>query len=174
MLLERLAGGDRRSIGRSNEIVAEVLREPRLFGDLFAGLLAADPLVKMRAADAIEKVTDRRPDLLQRRKGVLLRLAAGSEQPEVRWHVAQMLPRLRLSPAERAAAIGILKSYLTDAGSIVKACAMQALAEFAERDERLQPETVALLEELTRTGTPAMKSRGRRLLERLRKQNRKR
>lgn len=58
-LLERVAGGDRRSIGRSNEVVAAVLHEPSLFGVLFGGLWKSDPLIRMRAADALEKITVR-------------------------------------------------------------------------------------------------------------------
>lgn len=63
-LLEKLAGGDCRSIGRSNKVVADVLRNPSLFPGVFAGLLEEDPLIRMRAADAIEKITARIPKLL--------------------------------------------------------------------------------------------------------------
>lgn len=166
-LLRRLSGGDRRSIGCSNDIVEEVFRDRRLLGDVVCGLLEVDPLVRMRAADAIEKIGARQPELLQPYKTTLLRLAADSEQPEVRWHTAQMLPRLELGPHEQAIAIRILNGYLSDRSSIVKTCAMQALAEFAERDESLRAQTIAMLEEQVQTGTPAMKSRGRRLLKRL-------
>jgi hypothetical protein len=166
-LLQRLSGGDRRSIGCSNEVVEEVLCDRRLLSDLFCGLLESDPLVRMRAADAIEKIGARRPELLQPFKATLLRLAAESEQAEVRWHIAQMLPRLELTPPEQAGAIRILIGDLTDRSSIVKTCAMQALAEFAERDESLRPQIGALLEELVQTGTSAMKSRGKRLLKEL-------
>ena len=38
-ILQKLAGGDFRSIGRSNEVVAEVLADPSLFGALFEGML---------------------------------------------------------------------------------------------------------------------------------------
>ena len=55
-LLEQLAGGDRRSIGRSNEVVATVLADPELLSVLFSGLDHDDPLIRMRAADAREKI----------------------------------------------------------------------------------------------------------------------
>ena len=41
---------------------------------------------------------------------------------------------------------------------------MQALADLAERDEQMRYWVLPLLAELTRTGTPAMRSRGRKLL----------
>jgi hypothetical protein len=39
-LLQKLQGGDRRSIGRVDEVVAGVLAEPSLFGVVFEGMLA--------------------------------------------------------------------------------------------------------------------------------------
>jgi hypothetical protein len=44
---------------------------------------------------------------------------------------------------------------------------MQALADLAEHDEQMRRWVLSLLAELTRTGTPAMRSRGRKLLARL-------
>jgi hypothetical protein len=56
-LLDRLHGGDRRSIGRVPEVVAEVLGNPGLFGELITGMEHPDPVVRMRAADAAENVS---------------------------------------------------------------------------------------------------------------------
>jgi hypothetical protein len=56
-ILKMLAGGDRRSIGRSNEVVDLVLREPKLIDIRFSGMRLNDPLIRMRCADAAEKVT---------------------------------------------------------------------------------------------------------------------
>jgi hypothetical protein len=41
---------------------------------------------------------------------------------------------------------------------------MQALTDFAMRDANLRPQILLVLEDLTGTGSPAMKSRGRKLL----------
>lgn len=166
-LLKKLAGGDRRSIGRSDEVVAEVLASPAQFPLIFEGLLNDDPLIRMRAADAVEKITARHPGYLQPYKNQLITQVARINQQEVRWHVAQMLPRLEWSEAERAQVVEILLAYLNDASSIVKTFAMQALADLAEQDDRLRPQVIPLLEELTQTGSPAMQSRGRKLLRRL-------
>ncbi|NLS79136.1 MAG: hypothetical protein GXY76_17940, partial [Chloroflexi bacterium] len=45
-ILGKLQGGDRRSIGRSDEVVAQVLADPALLAPLAEGLLADDPLVR--------------------------------------------------------------------------------------------------------------------------------
>lgn len=168
-LLQKLTGGDRRSLGRAEEVVADVLAAPDLFGVLFAGMSHSDPLIRMRAADAVEKITAARPDLLAPYKQPLIDAVAASEQQEVRWHVAQLLPRLDLTPAERLRVVAILENYLTDKSSIVRTLSMQALADMAPQDADLRPALLARLEELTRTGSPAMQTRGRKLLAELRK-----
>jgi HEAT repeat protein len=168
-LLQRLSGGDRRSIGAADEVVAEVLEDLELFGVVFEGMLDDDPVVRMRAADVAEKVSAEHPECLAPYKARLLAQVAASEQQEVRWHVAQMLPRLALSAKERDAAVSLLLGYLEDKSKIVKTFSMQALADLALRDERLRPRVVPVLQALTATGSPAMKSRGRRLLEDLMK-----
>lgn len=167
ILLEKLTGGDRRSIGQANEVVDEVLRTPQLFTTLFEGLHDDNPLIRMRTADALEKITAQRPAWLAPYKYELLRMLAAPEQPEVRWHLIQMAPRLHLTNRERTKTISVLKCYLSDDSSIVKTSAMQAIAELVGDDEHLRAETIRLLETLVKSGTPAMKSRGRKLLRNL-------
>lgn len=166
-LLARLAGGDRRTIGRANEVAAMVSKNPKLFPSLIAGLWSADPLVRMRAADATEKVTRTKRELLQPYKKELLGLMAEASQQEVRWHLAVMIPRLALNAKERQIAAALLNTYLEDRSSIVRTFALQGLAELAENDAGMRPAVMELLRESTRSGTPAMKARSRKLLLRL-------
>jgi hypothetical protein len=97
----------------------------------------------------------------------LLDRVARIEQKEVRWHVAQMLPRIDWNRTERRAVLGVLLEYLGDRSSLVRTFAMQALADLACQMPDLRPVALAHLREFTRTGTPAMKARGRRLLARM-------
>jgi hypothetical protein len=163
-ILEKLAGGDRRSIGRSNQIVKQVLAQPALFSQLFAGLRNRDRLVRMRAADAIEKITLRNPALLRPYKLQLLELVGRTDEQELRWHVAQLLPRLELSEAQRAVALDILFDYLRDSSSIVKTFAMQAIADLVRGNDMLAVKILPMIRELTEIGTPAMRARGRKIL----------
>ena len=160
-LVAKLQGTDRRSIGRSEEVVGDVLADPGQFRLVFDAMLGPDPVVRMRAADAVEKITRRRPDLLRGLEDRVLTEVAAIDQQEVRWHVAQLLPRLALTPPQRARAITILRGFLDDDSRIVRTFAMQALADLAEHDEQMRRWVRPLLAELTRTGTPAMRSRGR-------------
>lgn len=163
-ILRKLEGGDRRSIGKSNEVVAEILADPVLFDVVFGGIFADDPILRMRAADAVEKVTAIHAGYLRPHKEKLVREAASIDQKEVRWHVALMLPRLELSHRELRHVLGILLGYLNDRSSIVKTFAMQALADIAKQNAELRPSILAHLRELAVIGTPAMKARGRKLL----------
>jgi hypothetical protein len=99
-ILDQLRGGDRRSLERVPQVIELVSKNLELVGELEVGLVNDDPIIRMRAADALEKVSMGHPALLDPFKDILLNVAADSEQQEVRWHIAQMLPRLKLSQME--------------------------------------------------------------------------
>ncbi|MDH4082203.1 MAG: hypothetical protein OEV99_01330 [Nitrospira sp.] len=163
-VLDTLKGGDRRSIGRSNQVVKIVRRRPALFPALIDGMYHEDELVRMRAADAVEKLTVTNPEWLRPFKRRLIGLAACAEQQELRWHLAQMLPRLELSRRDRMVVAAIFRGYLQDQSRIVKTFAMQSLADLAMQDPRLRNSIRPLISSLTKTGSPSMKSRGRKLM----------
>ena len=56
-ILSLLEGKDRRSIGAADRVVAMVSKDPKQFTALIAGMWSTDGVVRMRAADAAEKVT---------------------------------------------------------------------------------------------------------------------
>lgn len=163
-ILKMLAGGDRRSIGRANEVAALVLERPDLIDILFSGMVSDDPLVRMRCADAAEKVTALHPEYLRPYKRSLIGTLSRTEQAEVRWHVAPMLARLPLSQDEQKGVVEILLAYLHDRSSIVKTAALQALADLARRSAALRPLVHQRIEELSVIGTPAVQARGKKLL----------
>ena len=163
-ILRKLEGGNRRSIGRSNEVVTDVIANPMFFEAVFSGLQSDNAVLRARAADAVEKITVRHPEYLRPYKAKLIGRLARLDQKEVRWHVAQMLPRIQWNQSERQQVLDILMRYLNDESSIVKAFTMQALADLAEQAPELRPTVLLHLRELTAIGTPAMKARGRKLL----------
>lgn len=164
-ILEALKGGDRRSIGRVAEVVAEAEANPGLFVDLFEGMLVDDQVVRMRAADAVEKITISHPEYLSGYKQRLLGEVAEINQQEVRWHLAQMIPRLALDDPEVDQAVGILIGFLDDKSSIVRTFSLQALADLAMAHPRLASQVKTIIEDQSRTGSPAVRSRGRKLLK---------
>lgn len=163
-ILTLLEGGDRRSIGRADQVAAMVSNDLKLFPALIAGLWSDDLLVRIRSADAAEKITRKHPELLQPFKKELLGLMSETRQQELRWHLAAMVPRLTLNARERQAAIASLNGYLKDRSSIVKTFALQGLADLAQDEPSMRPRVIETLREATRNGTPAMKARSRKLL----------
>lgn len=165
-LIALLDGGDLRSIGRADEAAEWVTRQPELFEDLVEACGSESRLVRMRAADAIEKLTRSAPELLRPYKRQFVRMLNDAETPEFRWHMAAIIPRLSLNPRERQRVVAVLKSYLLDKSSIVKTFAVHALADLAAAHPELRPDVITILREAARVGTPAMQARSRKLLKR--------
>ena len=166
-VLAKLGGGDRRSIGRSPEVVREVLGHPALLAELAAGIWHPDTVVRVRASDELEKVSRPRPGWLAPLRGELLRLAGASADQEVRWHLAQLLPRLRLSHRQRQDLAWVLDRYAIDSSAIVRVSALQALADLAVVDVALRAKALARIRAGVARGTPAVRARARKLLGRL-------
>jgi hypothetical protein len=169
-ILQKLKGGDLRSIGKANEVVKDILNNPSLFKEVFEGLLDDDSVVRMRSADAIEKVSAKHPEYLQPFKSKLINQVSKIEQQEVRWHVAQMFSYIKINQIERDQIIKILLSYIEkDESKIVKTFSMQTLANFAEKDEQIKPQIIKLIEEMMKKEGPAIISRGKKLISKLNK-----
>ena len=166
-LLGKLRGGDLRSIGRSEEVTAEVLAQPSLFPVLMEGIVSDEALIRMRAADAAEKVTARHPEWLVPYKDKLLSEIAAIPQQEVRWHAAMMFTRITWTEAERKQVASNLKSWLDDKSRIVQVFSLQALADLSGQDARLKPEVIALIKKKMKTSSPSIQSRGRKLVRQL-------
>lgn len=143
-----------------------MLQNPERFSEVFRGLRFMDPIRRMRCADAVEKISRTRPELLQHYKQELLRRAGQIDQQEVQWHLAQMLPRLTLSRAERSRCLAVLTGYLKSKSNMVRTFALQGLSDLAEQDPPLRVGVLAVLETAVAEGTPAMKARGRKLIGR--------
>jgi len=56
-ILDKLRGGDLRSIEKADEVVKDILTEPTLFDDVFKDLYMNDSCVRMRSADVVNHLT---------------------------------------------------------------------------------------------------------------------
>lgn len=164
-LLTRLKGGDRRSIGAAEALASAACKSRRVFDLLVGGLGDADPLIRMRSADALEKSSVVRPEWLTAHRSALL-AAIHCPQPEVRWHVAQMAPRLRWPPRQRMHVLAWLTDCLDDESIIVRTSALTALAEFAVSDPALRRKVRKLLARAQASPFSSLRARARQLLRR--------
>jgi len=168
-LTDRLRGGDSRSLGDVAQVVRRVLRKPALLDELIHAMHDADEIVRMRASDAVEKVSAKHPEYLQPYASLILRCLSKIEQPTVKWHIAQMIPRLSLRASDRVRAQKILFEYLRDEAIFVRTHAMSALSTLAAGDSGLRKSLIPRLRTLRRTGSAAVKNRAGKLLEMLAK-----
>ena len=167
-IIKLLSGKDQRSIAAVDDVVHQVIENPQRFSELFQLLYHDDSVLRMRAADAIEKISRNHPNYLHTYKQPLLNEIANIDQQEVRWHLAQIFPRLILTAREKKKVVDLLlNQFLADKSKIVKTFTMQALAEFANDDAEQRKKILPILKTLTKTGSPAMQSRGKKLLKRL-------
>ena len=159
-----LSIGDLRTAGNSEEVVKQVLLNPKLFGDVVNAILVNSPGIRMRASDAAEKITRDHLEWLKPFKKQFLTKIAYIQQKEVRWHIAQILPRLSLTKNERQKVFDLMLAFLEDESRIVRTFAMQALTDLAVQDSRYIDIVRDIVKRLMRNGTPAMQSRGKKLL----------
>lgn len=159
-----LSIGDLRTAGKSEEVVAMVTKNPKLFGDVVNAILVDSPAARMRASDAVEKISRDYPEWLKPYKKQFLSKIAKIDQKEVRWHTAQILPRLNLTKNERKKVFELMLTYLEDDSRIVKTFAMQALTDLAVQENSYVDKVRDLVHCLMKNGAPSMKSRGKKLL----------
>ncbi len=168
-IAERLRGGDPRALTNVDTVVELVLAQPKCLPELIAAVVTGgDDIVRMRAADALEKVCRSQPALLQPHVAVLLGDMARIDQPSVQWHVAQMLSEVRLTAAQRAHAARLVRANLDHSGDwIVLNCSLATLAALARQDPALLPPLREHLDRCQRSRYKSLANRARRLLAEL-------
>lgn len=167
-LADRLRGGNPRRLGEADRIAAEVAASRPLLGELCDCLRDSDPVVRMRAADALEKVAREHPDWFTDRVEWLLTDVAAIDQPSVRWHLAQVLAEVPLTTPQRRRAIALLRGVLeTDSDWIVLTCTMTSVTTLVLADRRPAAWLDAALHRHLQDPRPAVAKRAARQLDRL-------
>lgn len=123
-----------------------------------------DPIIRMRAADALEKSSRVHPAILMPHKNELLGEIAENPQQEVRWHLLQMLSRLQLSSAERTKALEIAIGSLHHHSRIVVAEALSALFRLSADEAEYMELAKEQAHRLSSSPFAAVRSRAKRLL----------
>lgn len=163
----RLSVGRWYAEGFANEVAEIVLRQPERFDELFECLLSPDKGISKRASYALTLVCEQRPDLFQPYKEVLFSELAEQDKWFVRYRLCQILPQLKLNSSDIVRAAELFQGLVEDQRIALSVSGLQGLAELALLDPSLKEETVWLIEQKMRSGTPAVRARGRMLLKRL-------
>lgn len=159
-LKEKLLGGDLRSISQVNEVVGMVNTKEK-FDELFAFLYEKDRLLRMRAIDAIEKISINSPDFLVGHGSEIVNFCNLERlDKEFKWHLALLLPRVSLKD-DTNAAISALEKWALDIkeSKIVRVNSIQALYEFVKNDQFSQEEFKKIIEKIEDEKIPSINAR---------------
>lgn len=163
-LVPFLVGKDLRTIGRNSMIVRRV-QDQQTFDELFTLLFHHERPIVMRAADAVEKVTVKHPEWLQPHKGQLMSVLKSADNKELKWHLAQLVPRLELNKDEIADVQHILNYWALNKNEskIVRVNALQGLSDLAHGHPELREEFTKTLTTLEHEPIPSIQARIRKL-----------
>lgn len=169
-LISKFQGGDLRSIGKSNEIAKEAKDSPEIIYDLIELLSHSDPLIKLRAADSLEKATvTSNWKLLTSKKATILKNFETTQQ-EVKWHLAQIIPRIELNSSETDYVVRILKSWFeNDESKIVRVFSMQAIFDLSVVNPELKQTAVDVIYIGMQSNISSIRSRAKILSEKVHK-----
>lgn len=158
--LDKLIGGDLRSIGRTNEVVNEV-KNQHDFDILFEGLYHQDRKIKMRTADAIEKITLLTPTFLATHKKEIVQLCSQAEHIELKWHLALLVSRLPLKSTELNEVWRRLAGWAMDKkeSKIVRVNSLQSLSVLSKDNKVLLEEFELMINKLRKENIPSLNAR---------------
>ena len=159
-----LGGGDLRSIGQIRRVIEAIRTQPE-FDALFKLIDHPDRRVAMRAADGVDKITVRAPSYLVPHKHEILQLLSTAHEKEIKWHLALLLPRLRLTQRERDNAWKALEVWLREStdSQIVRVNVLQALYHMSASDARFVKEFKTILHNLQQDPSPSLQARMRKI-----------
>ena len=165
---DQLTGGTRISVGESEAVVKKALSSSALRDEIYDLFLDDDPVVAMRASYVAMKLAQTDPSTAQEFKKLLLKNLSHYTQQEVRWHVPQLLVRLKLTAAERRKAYEVVMEWSeTDASKIVAYYGLQAAADFAEVDDALLEDFIPRLRKLNARGAKTVSNRCKKIAKQL-------
>jgi hypothetical protein len=136
------------------------------FDDLFDLVFHKERIIAMRAADAVEKITANRPQFLKGHKNALLSLLLHAENIELKWHVALLVSRLKLTKPELKKTWEKLKFWALDKNEsrIVRVNSIQALFDLLKQADSVAPaELLHIVDQVSKEDIPSVKARLKRL-----------
>ena len=161
-------GGKKNTLGLAEEVVQDVLQDKSRLVELYDCLFENDEWLRMRAADALEKVCRVHPEWLESYVDRLFD-DLGNGQASFQWHLAQILSEVTLTSTQQDKAIKWLSQTLKDKNIdwIVGSNAMIALVKFAEADIIPKTQAAELIRGQQDHRSPSVRKRVAKLLAKL-------
>lgn len=161
-----LSGGDRRSLGRA-PVLSQRLKTTKDLDRLFPFIYSSDRTVAMRAIDTLEKATRTNPGYLLGRGSELVNFARNTSNKEIKWHIAQLLPRITWSSQQYQKVFALLNYWASNPNEskIVRANALEAMHDMCVRttNKRIKVMFRKALRTAERNPIPSIAARARRI-----------
>jgi len=140
-------GGHKNSLGEVPQVIEIVLQNQHRIEELYTCLFDDDAWVRMRAADALEKICRVHPDWILHYIDRLANDFGTNTQPSIQWHMAQIYKQVPLTQTQKDVAIQWLAQLVAtkDVDWIVAANAMETLAQFTKDGSFPSDQLVPLL-----------------------------
>jgi hypothetical protein len=135
-----LTGGHPNSLGRTVEVVDQILADSSLLEQLYECYFSSDEIVRLRTSNAFKRIWREHPDWLIPYLDSFLAEVSQIDQASTRWTLAQMFLELEslLSAEQKARAIAVLKRNLDESNDwIVLNETLKALGKWAKDDPAL-------------------------------------
>jgi HEAT repeat protein len=170
-ILGWLSGGDLRSDGMANEAADFVLKNPELFEELFEGLSVSDDVVRGRTADALEKISRKRPDMLVDRLPKLQQVAEEDHVPMVKMHLAMIFGHLAMYEERLRELISTLLHLLDDGSVFTRSWAVVSLCIMGRMYPEEREQILERIQPIQRDQSIAMRTKARKAVDLLTNKN---
>jgi uncharacterized protein with von Willebrand factor type A (vWA) domain len=159
-----LLGKDLRTI-RQNSIVVHSVQDQQTFDELFRLVFHHERPLVMRAVDAVEKITSRHPEFLIPHKLQLLSVLKSADHKELKWHIAQLVPRIDLTHEELSDVWHTLAFWALNKNEskIVRVNALQGLFDLSKEKPDLKAEFNRIISAIEHEMIPSIQARIRKL-----------
>ena len=164
-----LLGKDRRTIGKADNVV-HLVTDQSAFDELFGLLFHHERTLVMRAADAVEKVTREHEEFLAPHKNQIMSLFQSAIHIELKWHIAQLAPRLPLDLQELHEVWSKLSYWVLNPNEskIVRVNSLQGLFDISKNNPAFETNLNIILDTVEHQPIPSLRARIKRLRNLLR------
>jgi len=164
---QRLTGGHPNSLGNTVEVVAEVLKEPQLFDELFHCYFSTDEIVRLRVSNAMKRICREDKSFLVPYIDRFLTDIAAIDQASTQWTLANLFLYLQkeMDEVQMNSAKEIMKRNLaTHDDWIVLNNSMETLGQWSKKDVELKAWLLPHLQRLSQDSRKTVAKRASKFL----------
>jgi hypothetical protein len=120
----------------------------------------------MKTIDAIEKITLKENKYLQDHKGEIINFTFNVQDIEFKWHIAQILGRLKYTENEMEKVLKKLTEWILNINEskIVRVNALQSLYDLSKNDEKSREKFSEVIQDIKEENVPSIKARIKKIM----------